>query len=339
MSISPPLHADAAASTAKAHSPLRRIVTLVVKAAVTIAVLLYIVSRLGWEQILQSIATADMRWFGVAVALFALSGVLGAVQWRLLLGKRAVHLSLPRAVVLYFMGMFFNNFILGSAAADAVKIAYVKMRSGNGRAGFAATFLERFVGLLALLLFALVGSGFLLWQGLVTSRVLAAALVVLVVLFVFFVLILLVLCVEPLQRVVLGLLDKLPIPRKELVRGVLAETFIDARQGWVVVQLTGLAMVVQFLRVLVHVASGLALGLVSGANVVYFFVFVPILAIFMVIPMPFGIREGVGGALFTLVGFASEALVMGFLATIAGIVASSVGGVFFIVTNARTARR
>jgi membrane protein DedA with SNARE-associated domain len=51
----------------------------------------------------------------------------------------------------------------------------------------------------------------------------------------------------------------------------------------------------------------------------------------MTIPLPFGIREAAGGALFALAGFpTNEAFVMGFLASLVGIAASFLGGIFFI---------
>ena len=71
--------------------------------------------------------------------------------------------------------------------------------------------------------------------------------------------------------------------------------------------------------------------MLSVSNFQYFFIFVPIIAMLMTIPLPFGIREAAGGALFTLAGFPMDAaFVMGFLASIVGLLASMVGGIFFV---------
>ena len=62
------------------------------------------------------------------------------------------------------------------------------------------------------------------------------------------------------------------------------------------------------------------------------------LAMLMIIPLPFGVREGIGGTLFMLAGFAPQAaFIMGFLTSIVGIIVSLPGGFFFIVKPRSTA--
>ena len=71
----------------------------VLKLAVTIAVLAFIVYRLGWQQILLTLSRVRHLWLGGAVLLFVASGVLGALQWRLLLSSKSVHLRDRKSVV------------------------------------------------------------------------------------------------------------------------------------------------------------------------------------------------------------------------------------------------
>jgi len=65
------------------------------------------------------------------------------------------------------------------AAADAVRITYLKLDKSSGKAGFAATFLDRFAGLIAMLAFAVAGSVVLLKQKAIESRSLDIALIAL----------------------------------------------------------------------------------------------------------------------------------------------------------------
>ena len=310
----------------------------VLKLAVTIAVLAFIVYRLGWQQILLTLSRVRHLWLGGAVLLFVASGVLGALQWRLLLSSKSVHLSFARALKVYFMGMFFNNFIFGTAAADSLRIAYVKIGQAGGKAGFAATFLDRFAGFMALLGFAIFGSAVLLRQGLVADRRLATALLALAVTFCLFVGVSVFLISRRAQRLLLWLLDRVPVPKREWIVSLVQQTMVGVEHRMMVFGVAVLATVIQLLRIGVHILCGGALGVLTTQNFQYFFIFVPILAIFMLLPMPFGVREGVEGALFALAGFRPEAaVVMGFLATLVSVVGSVPGGVFFVLTRARKA--
>ena len=60
----------------------------------------------------------------------------------------------------------------------------------------------------------------------------------------------------------------------------------------------------------------------------------------MVVPLPFGIRESVGGTLFAFAGFqVHAAIVMGFLATLVGSAASLVGGILFVMNKLHITRK
>jgi len=71
-------------------------------------------------------------------------------------------------------------------------------------------------------------------------------------------------------------------------------------------------------------------------NVQYFFVFVPMIAILMLIPLPFGVREVMAGGLFVMAGFQSDAsVVMQFLVSLVGLVTSALSGILFLANHFR----
>jgi hypothetical protein len=77
---------------------------------------------------------------------------------------------------------------------------------------------------------------------------------------------------------------------------------------------------------------GASLGLVSAANFQYFFIFVPLLATVMIIPLPLFVREALGGALFAMAGFPQHrAFVMSFLASLVGLAGSLPGAAMFVI--------
>jgi hypothetical protein len=102
--------------------------------------------------------------------------------------------------------------------------------------------------------------------------------------------------------------------------------------------LTGLAVAVQFLRVVTHVLVARSLGVhVTPLNFLEFFVFVPLLGLLMVLPISInglGVREGAGILLFTQIGFSSgQALLMELITYAIMVVVSLVGGIYFFQRN------
>jgi len=319
---------------------MRKIISAALKIAVTVAVIVFIVWKLGWREILVTIQQANMTWLVCALVLFFISGWLGVVQWQIILKNRGVSLPFVRVFSLYFIGMFFNNFALGIITGDAVKVAYIKIGDGRGKAGFAATFLDRFAGLWAMLGYAIFGSVLLIKQKAIESGSMTLAIVALFVTFLLFGGALAFLMSKKLQSFAFRILDRLPIPRKDALRRILDETIIETHDMHILLPVGVLSTVVQFMRIGVHILCAGSLGLLSAANIHYFFIFVPILAMLMVIPLPFGIRESVGGTLFACAGFqVKAAIVMGFLATIIGSAASLIGGILFVMNKAQLSRK
>ncbi|MFP4165249.1 MAG: lysylphosphatidylglycerol synthase transmembrane domain-containing protein [Chitinispirillaceae bacterium] len=311
--------------------PGRKVAAPVLKLSATLLVVAVLIYKLGWQSIIETIGNANPAWLLVAFGIFLISGLLGVVQWRILLENRGIPLPFWRSFKLYFIGMFFNNFILGGFVGDAVKVASIRSRESRGYEGLAATFLDRFAGLWAMCGFAVVGSVVLLNRGVLTEGKIATAIIALFAAFALFAGIMLFLMLKPLQNLFFSVSDRLSIMRKVKLREIISEMLIEAKDLKILTSISGLSLLIQFLRISVHVVTAGALGLLTAANFQYFFIFVPIIAMLMTIPLPFGVREAAGGTLFALAGFPTEAaFVMGFLASLVGISASLLGGVFFV---------
>ena len=319
---------------------MRKVGGAALKILVTVGVLVFIVWKLGFRQILGTVAQADPWWLIAALVLFFVSGWLGVLQWQIILKNRGVTLPFSRVFSLYFIGMFFNNFALGIIAGDAVKVAYIKIDEGHGKAGFAATFLDRFAGLWVMLGYAVFGSVLLIKQKALESGSMTLAIFALFVAFACFGGALVFLMSKRLQALAYLLIDRVPLKKKDALKRILDETIIESHDVHILLPVGVLSTVVQFMRIGVHVLCAGALGLLSAANIHYFFIFVPILAMMMVVPLPFGVRESAGGTLFALAGFrADAAIVMGFLATLVGSAASLMGGILFVMDKLHLSRK
>jgi len=322
-----------------AENRVRKIIKSSLKLLATALIIAFLVQRLGWESILNTVRGADSTWLAAGAGIFFVSVILGVVQWQLLLRNRGLDLPFSRAFRLYYVGMFFNNFIMGGIVGDAVKVASIRSHDGKGKIGFAATVLDRFAGLWAMCGFAVVGSIILLNRGMLTHGRITTAVIALFAAFALFAGIMLFLMAKPLQKLLFSVTDKFAVCQKFRIKEIVTEMLIEARDYKLLAAVAFLAVLTQFLRIGVHVLTAAALGLLTVDNFQYFFIFVPIIAMMMTIPLPFGVREAFGGVLFALAGFPSEqAVIMGFLASLTGIAVSSMGGVFFVTGKIYTKR-
>lgn len=304
------------------------------KLLVTALVIGYVIRKLGWSNIVSTCGRINPLYALYGVAACAVSIVLGALQWHLLLHRKELRISFRESIELYYIGMFFNN--IGTVAGDGIKVAYIKQRHKLGKIGFAATFLDRFAGLLALLAFAGAGCLFLLRHGAPHSPAVFMLAKGLMVLILVFAALLAFLTMRRLRRGFFALVNKLRVPKREFINDLVEATGLDINHFPLIVTIGMLSFVIQALRISAHLFSAAAFGILTPHNFVYFFIFIPVIALLMIVPLPFGIRETFGGHLFSLVGIPQQAaFLMQFLATFLGVVASLWGGIEFVVNIPR----
>ena len=311
---------------------LRKTLLTLLKVAVTLLIIWFLVKKLGVNAIVATVMQARFDWLLAALAVFVASVFIGVLQWQLLLKSRGIPLPFGRATRLYFMGMFFNNFVFGGIVGDAVKVGSIHLHDKQGRAGLAATFLDRFVGMWAMFGFAIAGSAVLLRRGMATNHKIDTAMIALLVTFIVFAGIITLLVSRRTQRLFFSLFDRLRIPQKQRIRDIISEMLFEAEDRHMLFLVVLLSSFIQFIRIGVHIMVGASLGLVSAANFQYFFIFVPLLATVMIIPLPLFVREALGGALFAMAGFPQHrAFVMSFLASLVGLAGSLPGAAMFVI--------
>jgi len=145
------------------------------RVAVTVALLVYIVFRFSFGQILSNMWSADKLLLGEAISVFIASGVLGSIQWRTILRFHGVFLDFSGTVARYFMGLFFNFILPGFVGGDAIRIYKTATISGKTTQAFSSTLADRVLGLLVLVLFS-IGAFFMLPSG-PTDNALPAAMI------------------------------------------------------------------------------------------------------------------------------------------------------------------
>ncbi|MFA4947767.1 MAG: lysylphosphatidylglycerol synthase transmembrane domain-containing protein [Candidatus Krumholzibacteriia bacterium] len=309
----------------------RRVLVQLVKIAVSVGLIAFLFYKLSPENLFAHLSRVSPWQLVISTVIFFISVGLGAYQWHLLLKAGGIALPFAKTFKVYFVGLFFNNFLPAGVGGDVMKIYDVTRVGNDPHQVFAVTMLDRVIGIAGLCILALAASCILLaGEGLYN-------LYLYIVIFAG--------CVAPVLALIMN---------KRLSRGVrllfgkitfwgLGGRF-DAifrhlgeyrRLRMLLVRLTVLAMVVQFLRVVTHVFVAQSLGIaVTNLHFIQFFVFVPLLSLIMILPISInglGVREGAGILLFTQIGFSKEqALLMELITYAIMVMVSLVGGFFYV---------
>ena len=307
----------------------RDVLIFLAKLLVSAVLITVVIKRLSWAEITAALANPHWGWLGAALAVYALSALGGATQWAWILRAAGIAVRKREIHRLYFIGLFFNNFLPANIGGDAYKIVDLGRREKRGLGVLAATVLDRLLGLGALTFLAVLVMGlanFLPVPLPTLTLVLFPVMVLLAAMGAF-------LMSRRLGTVLPGLFRLLGMSGLADQVRLLTEEFgrFRSRVTWLN-RLFLFSVGVQFLRLATHllVARGLGIAL-SVEQVVQLLVLIPLLAVSLTLPIAIngiGLREEISAKLLTWAGLTeSEAVAMELVAFLVMVVFSLQGGI------------
>src|ERR1051325_3278556 len=131
---------------------MKKILVTLFQLSVTIGVLYWVYHDPNWRaQMAEAIRNAEYRWVGIGILAYLVVEIAAAFRWRVLLKVQKIHLTLPRLTGLFFIGMFYNQFLPGGTGGDIIKSYYLLKETPDKKAGaMLAVVFDRFIGLVAL---------------------------------------------------------------------------------------------------------------------------------------------------------------------------------------------
>jgi len=299
------------------------------KGLVSLVLLAVIAWRFDIGTITAKMWTADIVLLAGAVVVFVASGVLGSVQWGVLLRFHGVRLGFRGTVARYFMGLFFNYLLPGFVGGDVVRVYRTAVASGQATRSFSSTLADRVMGLLVLVFFSL-GACFFLPTGF-SGTALPAAVFMFLVLAAFAALFAFRSAGSLVNRHLGGLI---PTGLRDKTAAVYDEMHLLTRSPSTLLAVFGLSCLIQLTRIGVHFICGRAVGIELGFA--WFALFVPVIEIVASLPISFGgvgVRETIAVLLFSAAGI-GEATVVSYtlLATAAGFTGALPGGAAFALS-------
>ncbi len=305
------------------------------KIALSVALFAYVVTKVSPTSLWRTLKPADPTLLAMAAGLFLLSNLIGSWLWARLLRAQGVPIPYTNAASYYFVGLFFNNFLPSNIGGDIARITDAAKHAEHVSPVFSATLMDRLLGVLAITLLTAVTSVTVLSRFHFYALYWATLVVFGIALLVF---------ASVFNRTALEVLER---PFRAIgARGIersLSRIMDDlhgyrSQAGTLAIAFSA-ALLVQVSRILVHYVVGLSLGVRIAIS--YYFLFVPVLAALISLPISLnglGVREGASVLLFQMAGLTrQESFAVPFLTYVLSVLLSLLGGLIFVSRPPRRA--
>jgi len=308
---------------------------MVVKVGLSLALFAYVVAKVSPGNVWAVVRRANPVYLWAAAALFFFSNLVGSWLWARLLRAQGVQIPYRKAAAYYFVGLFFNNFLPSNIGGDIARISDASKHATNVSSVFSATLMDRLIGVVAIALLAVIASFasldrfhlYAIYTGIVLIFITSLALFLSIF-----------------HRGVLKAFEwpfrVLGLRKVEEGIGRLLDDLHGFRNEKEALRAAFLAStLVQISRIYVHYLVGLSLGVRLAAG--YYFLFVPVLAALVSLPISMnglGIREGASVVLFQMAGLTREqAFTIPFVTYLMSVFISLLGGFIFVTRSPRRA--
>ncbi len=309
----------------------------IVKASISVLLFYLLFRKMDLQQFGHTLGRASL---GIIIGSFGLLWVAHYVcifRWRGLMRPLLPVFSLVRLFEIYCIGLFFNLAFPTAVGGDVVKMYYAGKPSRQYARSFAATFLDRDAGMLAMMLLACIGTLLLPVKipGIPVTLIVWAS-------FAGFVVLNIVIFTPALHRLLTLALRKARLSRTAARVDAISDAF----------QLMGKNPRVLFDAFLISVINQLlvfsvtwmtAMGLHLSVPFLYFLVFVPVITLVTMLPLTVsgaGLRELASVSLFGAIGVEpASSLALGLISSITVLLSAIPGGIIYVFFRNRNDRQ
>lgn len=139
-------------------SGFRKALILILKLAVSAALLWLVLRGTDLSLLWQRLQTMQVGWLLLALGTYAAMMLIGVWRWHTLLGAQHVYVGRLRLVESMWVSLFFNNFLPSNIGGDVIRVADTARAAGSKTLAATIVLVDRGLGLVALLVVAALGS-------------------------------------------------------------------------------------------------------------------------------------------------------------------------------------
>lgn len=313
---------------------LKNILSVALKVSVSALILFFLFRNIDMGSFLKTFVSVNPLTVVFVALLFMFTQTISTYRWSVIL-KKDMEIPYLKLLSIYFIGMFFNNFLPTMVGGDIVKGYYLYKESRRGDVSLASIFMDRYAGFSALMLI----TALTLIPGypLIKDTGLPAFYALLIG---GFVSMSLVIWVGPLHSWAMAILSRIHfygINRK-------IDTFYRVLMGYknhrsILLKIFTCSIIVQAGVIVGYFFLARGLGMHVGLH--YFFLFIPLATAVSMLPISLsglGIREGAFVFLFTKAGATrEEALTLSLMWFTIMALVSVIGGIEYLRMGGKAA--
>jgi uncharacterized protein (TIRG00374 family) len=131
---------------------------------ISIVLIAVVLNRVGFEALFNNLLQAKWEFVLLSISFTPLLIAVSAWKWQIILKAQDIHVSLLRLFWLYVVGYFYNTVLPTNVGGDVVRAYALGKQTGKNAQSFSSVFIERFTGLTALLLMALLAFAFAIYR-------------------------------------------------------------------------------------------------------------------------------------------------------------------------------
>ena len=307
---------------------MKNVVFAVLKTLVTAVLFYFLFRKVDFNEFGATLRNARLDYLLAGFAFLWLGHYMCIFRWRMLMRPIMPVLSLTDLFAIYCIGLFFNLTFPTVVGGDVVKMYYAGKPSKRFAESFAATFLDRDAGMLAMMIIACAATlvhpmsvpgipvGMIIWGA--TIAFLLANLAIFT---------------PSLHRMLTGFLHRIHLSRMAGRIDTISNAFqVMGKHPGVLINSLAISLVNQI--VAISISWILALGLRIDVPLLYFLVLIPVVTLISMIPISLngmGLREYAFLSLFGAIGVDREAAIaLGLLSSVTVFLSAVPGSVIYI---------
>jgi len=297
------------------------------------ALIWFLFTKIKWQELFATFADVNIYAIIILLLFSVLLILTHAFKWHLLLKSKNVDVSILRLYGLCMVGYFFNNILPSSVGGDVIRMYELAKKTQNQSESVASVFMERYIGIAALIFFAAIAFIFEVkrfWGSPIFYLIVLMLLGFVAVLFIFFN-----------RKLHKWFFDRIRIKRLERIKqkaNEILESIYHYRANKRIIFYNFLLSMLFNVIAVMNVAAAFW---VINVHMPFYYLFigVPIVLLISAIPVSlgnWGFNEGAYVYCFTFFGInPAYSLSVGFILRMKSIVTGIIGGIIYIFIRSR----
>lgn len=299
----------------------------VLRIIIGIGLIVFLLFRLDAGKILDHLISMNTRYLIFALIPYLFFIIVSTLRWQILLNYKKVGISFKNSLFIYFIALFFNNFLPTTVGGDVMRILYTP--KGRRTDAFAIVIADRVLGFIGLFIFGLLAVIYLyLFQDrgeFISIMIIGLGLLIIIAFLLFS---------ERVYRLFNPIVAKLRFFNIGEKINNLHRTMTDFGSAWgVIVTCILLSILIQGLLAISPFLVLRSMQIIQ-ISILPFLIYLPIINVISMIPISFnalGVRENAYVLLFARAGLSGEvSLTVSLVSFFLSFLWSLVGGIFFI---------